>query len=164
MATGRPGCGPRSGLTRPSLGPGTIYTVSPRGFPTPSRPRASVIRTSMWRHSNTTVPCVCVDIDRDVYLSLSISSSHGDVQSSPITYGPARSGAAAAQTPATSTARDADFLLDAHYVFGQNITEYNPALSPSGPRNIHLNSPPLPCPQKNARRDANAAQRDTLAR
>ena len=46
MATGRPGCGPRSGLTRPSLGPGTIYTVSPRGFPTPSRPRASVIRKS----------------------------------------------------------------------------------------------------------------------
>eukprot|EP00964_Phaeocystis_antarctica_P157301 scaffold127434_cov57-Phaeocystis_antarctica.AAC.2 len=75
MATGRPGrpgCGPRSGLTRPSLGPGTTYTVlsarrprrvvrglgraflylsiylsvSPRGFPTPSRPRASVIRTS----------------------------------------------------------------------------------------------------------------------
>ena len=57
MATGRPGCGPRSGLTRPSLGPGTTYTVSPRGFPTPPRPRASVIRTSRW-------PFPCVTISR----------------------------------------------------------------------------------------------------
>ena len=35
MATGRPGCGPRLSLTRPSLGPVTTYTMSPRGFPTP---------------------------------------------------------------------------------------------------------------------------------
>eukprot|EP00964_Phaeocystis_antarctica_P101647 scaffold67129_cov30-Phaeocystis_antarctica.AAC.1 len=37
------------------------------------------------------------------------------------------SGAAAAQTPVTSTARDVNYLLDADYVFGQNITEHNPA-------------------------------------
>ena len=36
------------------------------------------------------------------------------------------------QTPATSTARDADYRFDADYVFGQNMTEYNPAPSPSG--------------------------------
>ena len=29
------------------------------------------------------------------------------------------------------TARDADYLLDADYVFGQNTTEHNPAPSPS---------------------------------
>ena len=34
MATGRPGCGPRLSLTRPSLGPVTTCTVSPRGVPT----------------------------------------------------------------------------------------------------------------------------------
>ena len=28
--------------------------------------------------------------------------------------------------------RDADYLLDDNYVFGQNMTEYNPAPSPSG--------------------------------
>eukprot|EP00964_Phaeocystis_antarctica_P123778 scaffold87480_cov45-Phaeocystis_antarctica.AAC.2 len=36
------------------------------------------------------------------------------------------------KTPATSTARDADYLLDDNYLFGQNMTEYNPAPSPSG--------------------------------
>ena len=36
------------------------------------------------------------------------------------------------KTPATSTARDADYLLDADYLFGQNMTEHNPAPSPSG--------------------------------
>ncbi len=29
------------------------------------------------------------------------------------------------------TARDADYLLEADYVFGQNTTEHNPAPSPS---------------------------------
>ena len=38
----------------------------------------------------------------------------------------------AAKTPATSPARDADYLLDDNYLFGQNMTEYNPAPSPSG--------------------------------
>ena len=42
------------------------------------------------------------------------------------------SGAVAAKTPATSTARGADYLLDDNYLFGQNMTEYNPAPSPSG--------------------------------
>ena len=42
------------------------------------------------------------------------------------------SGAVAAKTPATSTARDADYLLDDNYLFGQNMTEHNPAPSPSG--------------------------------
>ena len=42
------------------------------------------------------------------------------------------SGAVAAKTPATSTARDADYLLDDNYLFGQNMTEYNPAPSRSG--------------------------------
>eukprot|EP00964_Phaeocystis_antarctica_P000634 scaffold350_cov55-Phaeocystis_antarctica.AAC.3 len=36
------------------------------------------------------------------------------------------------KTPATSTARDADYLLDDNYLFGQNMTEHNPAPSPSG--------------------------------
>eukprot|EP00964_Phaeocystis_antarctica_P092426 scaffold59453_cov53-Phaeocystis_antarctica.AAC.1 len=45
---------------------------------------------------------------------------------------PQPSGAVAAKTPATSTARDADYLLDDNYLFGQNMTEYNPAPSPSG--------------------------------
>ena len=44
-AAGLPGVGPGSGLTRPSRGPGTTFIVSPRGFPTPSRPRASAIPT-----------------------------------------------------------------------------------------------------------------------
>ena len=48
-------------------------------------------------------------------------------------------------TPATSAARDADYLLDDNYLFGQNMTEHNPAPSPSGhPRaaaDIHQNSP-----------------------
>ena len=35
-------------------------------------------------------------------------------------------------TPATSAARDADYLLDDNYLFGQNMTEHNPAPSPSG--------------------------------
>ena len=43
-----------------------------------------------------------------------------------------RGGELAAKTPATSTARDADYLLDADYLFGQNMTEHNPAPSPSG--------------------------------
>eukprot|EP00964_Phaeocystis_antarctica_P067670 scaffold40955_cov101-Phaeocystis_antarctica.AAC.1 len=59
-----------------------------------------------------------------------MASSQGDVRSSPMAYPP--SGAVAAKTPATSTARDADYLLDADYVFGQNMTEHNPAPSPSG--------------------------------
>eukprot|EP00964_Phaeocystis_antarctica_P074410 scaffold45748_cov95-Phaeocystis_antarctica.AAC.1 len=29
-------------------------------------------------------------------------------------------------------ARDADYLLDENYLFGQNMTEHNPAPSPSG--------------------------------
>ena len=37
------------------------------------------------------------------------------------------------------TARDADYLLDAAYVFGQNMTEHNPAPSPSS-------HPLLSCP------------------
>ena len=46
------------------------------------------------------------------------------------------------KTPATSTARDADYLLDADYLFGQNMTEHNPAASASGPPpDIHQNSP-----------------------
>ena len=40
------------------------------------------------------------------------------------------SGAVAAKTPATSMARDADYLLDDNYLFGQNMTEHNPAVSP----------------------------------
>eukprot|EP00964_Phaeocystis_antarctica_P076419 scaffold47240_cov63-Phaeocystis_antarctica.AAC.8 len=40
------------------------------------------------------------------------------------------SGAVAAKTPATCTARDADHLLDDNYLFGQNMTEHNPAVSP----------------------------------
>ena len=39
---------------------------------------------------------------------------------------------ARAQTPATSTARDADYLFDADYMFGQSITEHNPAPSRPG--------------------------------
>eukprot|EP00964_Phaeocystis_antarctica_P011426 scaffold6317_cov98-Phaeocystis_antarctica.AAC.9 len=39
---------------------------------------------------------------------------------------------AAKKTPASSTARDVDYLLDADYLFGQNMTEHNPAPSPSG--------------------------------
>eukprot|EP00964_Phaeocystis_antarctica_P066005 scaffold39862_cov66-Phaeocystis_antarctica.AAC.3 len=35
-------------------------------------------------------------------------------------------------TPATSAARDADYLLDDNYLFGQNMTEHNPAPSRSG--------------------------------
>ena len=35
-------------------------------------------------------------------------------------------------TPATSAARDADYLLDDNYLFGQNMTEHNPAPSLSG--------------------------------
>ena len=31
-----------------------------------------------------------------------------------------------------SAVRDADYLLDADYLFGQNMTEHNPAPSPSG--------------------------------
>ena len=45
------------------------------------------------------------------------------------------SGPAAAKTPARyfyCTARDADFVFDADYVFGQNVTKHNPAPSPSG--------------------------------
>ena len=53
-----------------------------------------------------------------------MASSQGDVRSLPDGI---PSGAAAAKTPATSTARDADYLFDADYVFGQNMTEYNPA-------------------------------------
>ena len=37
------------------------------------------------------------------------------------------SGAAAAKTPATSTARHGPYLLVRRYVCGQNITEHNPA-------------------------------------
>ena len=47
----------------------------------------------------------------------------------------------AAKTPATSRARDVDYLLDDNYV-GQNMTEHNPAPSPSG-RPL-LSGPPPP--------------------
>ena len=67
------------------------------------------------------------------------TSSQGDVRSSPMAY-PLPSGAVAAKTPATSTARDADYLLDDNYLFGQNVTEHNPAPSPSG--HPLLSSPP----------------------
>eukprot|EP00964_Phaeocystis_antarctica_P156579 scaffold126313_cov42-Phaeocystis_antarctica.AAC.1 len=41
------------------------------------------------------------------------------------------SGEAAAKTPATSTARDGPYLLVRVRVRGQNMTEHNPAPSPS---------------------------------
>ena len=44
-AAGRPRAGPGSGLTRAPRCPGTTFTMSPRGYPTPPRPRASVIDT-----------------------------------------------------------------------------------------------------------------------
>ena len=65
--------------------------------------------------------------------SLQWASSQGDVRSRgavfPMAYPAVRP--LPTQTPATSTARDADYRFDADYVFGQNMTEYNPAPSPS---------------------------------
>ena len=45
-ASGRPGVGPGSGLIWAPHGPGTTFTMSPRGVPPPPRPRASVMYTS----------------------------------------------------------------------------------------------------------------------
>ena len=61
-----------------------------------------------------------------------MASSQGDVGSSFPDGMVLPSGADAAKTPATSAARDADYLLDADYLFGQNMTEHNPAPSPYG--------------------------------
>ena len=56
-------------------------------------------------------------------------SSQGDVRSSPMAYPAVRS---LPKLPLLLRPEHADYLLDDNYFFGQNMTEYNPAPSPSG--------------------------------
>eukprot|EP00964_Phaeocystis_antarctica_P125816 scaffold89500_cov57-Phaeocystis_antarctica.AAC.4 len=63
-----------------------------------------------------------------------MASSQSDVRPSPMAY-PAVRSVELPKLPLllrSQTARDADYLLDDNYVFGQNMTEHSPAPSPSG--------------------------------